>query len=988
MPKPKKIQYNGDSKVIAALANVGNWLLDNALSAIPIASSNSLGGIKVGQNLTIENDGTLNAEAGGSGVDVTPILLSGTKIAEISITEGTSETDYDIYAPTPDTVYDSRITIRKNDTEVDNFTLNQSSNKSINISVPTKTSDLTNDSGFITSYTDEKITAEEKNPTSEKTYNIPFTDGTTNQKPFINDGIKYKTLQGTSGSSGIANLVLGNDIASGTAGNKYGNLRIYSRSQYFMSVIPVNNLTANRTFTLPDKSGTAATTDDIPTITDTYDGTSSDGMSGKAVKSAIDALDGSVTGSAAASKTLTAFSQTNGVVSATFADISITKSQVSDFPTLATVATSGAYNDLSGKPTIPTVYNKTITIQKNSTTVDSFTLNQSTDKTINISVPTKTSDLTNDSGFITSYTDEKVTGETKNPTSGTTYNVLFTNSTTNQKPFINDGLRVTTLQGTTSAAGYSRLLVGNGTATGTAGNKYGEIRLFSEKAGFARLRMTAAGTAERAIYFPDKAGTVALTSDLSSYIAKSGDTMTGRLTMGGKPISQVVTGSGTVGQDKGSGQTNRYVPSEWVFNTGVTVADGDIFTIKIPVAGISYGVWVSMDNGTTYYPVAINGTTRLGTQYGANSYLTLQYENASSVTVYARGGSDSSSSVTKIFRVLNFYNSDTNTQMRIYRQNTSYNNDYPLIASRTLASSIGTAGTNSSYSAVYGVMWDDTTKVPTLNPSTGEIKAVKFTGTINGTLQTTDVAIASGDKLVICDSSDSNKIARSSLAFGTGTSKFLREDGTWQTVSVSWSGGTISSDIIPNSDASLNLGAANKLFTNVYAWDCILGRVSSKTGWIDFYQSTDAYYTRLMPNGSISKTSNKTLYLPSTGGTLLSDGMVADAKQSTTVTVTISNTSQTIYLYKFQNGMKCIHFQSSNFPAAQYTSSAGLIPSDYRPTTAHPSGSGLYFTGFNSQYNSQTVTANKARSGAITNNGTLYIYASANTGLWASFFYI
>lgn len=72
----------------------------------------------------------------------------------------------------------------------------------------------------------------------------------------------------------------------------------------------------------------------IPTVTDTYSGTSSDAMSGKAVKSAIDALDGSITGSPSTSKTLSAFSQTDGKVSATFADISITKSQVSDLGTI------------------------------------------------------------------------------------------------------------------------------------------------------------------------------------------------------------------------------------------------------------------------------------------------------------------------------------------------------------------------------------------------------------------------------------------------------------------------------------------------------------------------------------------------------------------------------------------------------------------------------------------------------------------------------
>ena len=51
--------------------------------------------------------------------------------------------------------------------------------------------------------------------------------------------------------------------------------------------------------------------------------------------------------------------------------------------------------------TVPDVNNGTLTIQQNGTTVDTFTANSSSDKTVNISVPTKTSDLTNDSGYIT-----------------------------------------------------------------------------------------------------------------------------------------------------------------------------------------------------------------------------------------------------------------------------------------------------------------------------------------------------------------------------------------------------------------------------------------------------------------------------------------------------------------------------------------------------------------------------------------------------------
>jgi hypothetical protein len=44
---------------------------------------------------------------------------------------------------------------------------------------------------------------------------------------------------------------------------------------------------------------------------------------------------------------------------------------------------------------IPTVNNATLTIQKNGTNVQTFTANQSTNATANITVPTDTSDLTN-----------------------------------------------------------------------------------------------------------------------------------------------------------------------------------------------------------------------------------------------------------------------------------------------------------------------------------------------------------------------------------------------------------------------------------------------------------------------------------------------------------------------------------------------------------------------------------------------------------------
>lgn len=55
---------------------------------------------------------------------------------------------------------------------------------------------------------------------------------------------------------------------------------------------------------------------------------------------------------------------------------------------LATVATSGSYNDLTNLPTIPTVNNATLTIQNNGTNVATFTANSSSNATANIPAAT------------------------------------------------------------------------------------------------------------------------------------------------------------------------------------------------------------------------------------------------------------------------------------------------------------------------------------------------------------------------------------------------------------------------------------------------------------------------------------------------------------------------------------------------------------------------------------------------------------------------
>ena len=79
-------------------------------------------------------------------------------------------------------------------------------------------------------------------------------------------------------------------------------------------------------------------------------------------------------------------------------------------PSLATVATSGSYNDLSNKPTIPTVNNATFKIQGAGTDAVSFTANSSTNTTLNIKGGGNTTVSRSADGEITISSSDQYTG--------------------------------------------------------------------------------------------------------------------------------------------------------------------------------------------------------------------------------------------------------------------------------------------------------------------------------------------------------------------------------------------------------------------------------------------------------------------------------------------------------------------------------------------------------------------------------------------------
>lgn len=178
----EKIQKNGaDLSIVNKTVNItvptktseiindGEDGTNKFLTQVPVASKTALGGVKIGNNLIITEDGTLSA-IGGIGITVVDDLTSTSAIDALSANQGrvlngkitTLDTNIGNMQQDIINIEDNMITtIQKNGTTL------PISNKTVNITVPTKTSDLTNNSNFVADskyvHTDNNFTTALKN---------------------------------------------------------------------------------------------------------------------------------------------------------------------------------------------------------------------------------------------------------------------------------------------------------------------------------------------------------------------------------------------------------------------------------------------------------------------------------------------------------------------------------------------------------------------------------------------------------------------------------------------------------------------------------------------------------------------------------------------------------------------------------------------------------------------------------------------------------
>lgn len=328
--------------------------------------------------------GTNGSSAGSAGLVPAPAAADANKVLS---SDGHWETNV--------SANDATLTIKRNNTSLGTFTSNAYDDVEVDIEVPTKTSDLTNDGSDGTS------TYAETGDLATVATSGNYSDLT--NKPTIGNATLTITQNSSSVGTFTANATTNKsiDIATPTKTSDLTNDGSDGTSTY----AEASSLSAVAT------SGNYSDLTNTPTIGDAT-------LTIKQNNTSLGTFTANATTNA--SVNITTPTKTSDLTN----DGSNGSSTYVEASGLSTVATSGSYTDLTNKPTIG---DATLTIQKNGVDVQTFTANATSNKTANIAVPTKTSDLTNDGADGTStYVEASAL-----PTVDTAYNASSSNAIAN-----------------------------------------------------------------------------------------------------------------------------------------------------------------------------------------------------------------------------------------------------------------------------------------------------------------------------------------------------------------------------------------------------------------------------------------------------------------------------------------------------------------------------------------------------------------------------
>ena len=392
------------------------------------------------------------------------------------------------------------------------------SNYALTSAIPTKTSDLTNDSGFIISDSDEKLKTTSAGSSNTQYYPIFGEANSTASTKLYSSNFRVKNY------NSVLELQLGQTSSNPTR----GKLTIVSNQPNSYGYL-ITSATADQTYTLPDKTGTIALTSDIPTVP----------------------------------TNISAFTNDSGYI--TSADVPEGASAYTGTISAVTSgnASAGSNNGFARGDHVHNITKTTInTVLGTGSGTTKFYREDGTWAT----------------PAYTTNTDTKL--QVAAVTSGTTYYpIVGTGTTAATRQYDTTGFIYKGTNGTTSAVGSAQLTLGNSTASGTANNKQGELILYGTNSGRTTLVSGVVNaSANYTVTLPNTSGTVALTKDIPSVPTTATNSATGitasttanKTTVGSSSTDYGVKSAGSGSFTQGS------------FSGGSFTQGTDSFTANVP----------------------------------------------------------------------------------------------------------------------------------------------------------------------------------------------------------------------------------------------------------------------------------------------------------------------------------------------------------------------------------------------------------------------
>lgn len=416
----------------------------------------------------------------------------------------------------------------------------------------------------------------------------------------ISGGLFYNPALGTlyirrihsDTETAYSRLVLGNGIGDGTAGACDGRILVYGKGTKYFQIADINNvLTADRTLNVPDLSGTIACLEHIYTI----NGRITSIGENKNLNTAEFTKPGKYYCNATNAATLS-----NTPVTNTAFIMLVENSTGSGMGMISETASSYRRRVLYGAYDSSLMYVQIC--YTNSSSVESYgPWNRYTNdnRVLLLEGGTMTGALTLSGAPTTNlhaatkkYVDDAIAGTTDanvtqtNNNENKNFRVLLSNTNADTTEtagvkkssqfYFNPYTGSATFCGNHSETSNTASVIslGNSYASGAAGKCYGVLRLYTRNGKYIQIvdNSTTPNTENVNIYPPNSSGTIALVSDLSSYLPLTGGTLTGALTLSGAPTSDL------------HAATKKYVDDNCT-DTKVTISNNSVNNDKRVILG-------------------------------------------------------------------------------------------------------------------------------------------------------------------------------------------------------------------------------------------------------------------------------------------------------------------------------------------------------------------------------------------------------------------